>query len=108
MKKRLRYIPISDIVEGMVLGASLTIAEHGVTNFALPTGHVLSASNIHQILQRHGEFICIQEADSRTDEECQVHCSLMEARVERIFAGADLSQSTMVAFRAAVLAYRSM
>lgn len=108
MNKRLRYLPISDVAEGMVLGAPLAIAEHGVTNFALPAGHVLSASNIRQMSLRHGEFACVEEADLRTDEERQAHWAAVEDRVDRIFAGADLSQDTMVAFRAAVLAYRRM
>ncbi len=108
MNKRLRYIPFSDAAEGMVLGAPLTIAEHGVTNFSLPAGHVISASSLRQILQRHGEYLCIAEDDPRTEEEIREDRKTVEARVNRIFSGADLSQPNMAAFRAAVLAYRSV
>ncbi len=107
MNKRLRYIPFSDAAEGMVLGAPLTIAEHGVTNFSLPAGHVISASSLRQIQQRHGEYLCIAENDPRSDEEIQAGKKAVEARVNRIFAGADLTQANMAAFYKAVLAYRS-
>lgn len=108
MKQRLRYLPLNELVEGMVLGASLTIAEHGVTNFALPAGQVLTEDNLRQIALRHGEFACIAEDDPRSDEACAAERAQHEARLQRIFANADLDQPAVAGLYAAVLAYRSL
>lgn len=108
MNHHLRYLPLSEVLEGMVLGTPLTIAEHGVTNFFLPAGHELTESNIRQIALRHGEFVCIQEADPRSDEERAAALQAAEARLDKIFSLADLSRPAMAGLRAAVLAYRSL
>ena len=108
MRQHLRYLPLSEVVEGMVLGAPLTIAEHGVTNFALPAGHVLTDSNLRQIVQRHGEFACITEDDPRSDEMRaaeRVHC---QSRLDTIFSRADRSKPAIARLYAAVLDYRSL
>ncbi len=108
MKQRLRYLPLSDIEEGMVLGAGVMIPVHGVTNFTLPAGHALTESNIHQIALRHGEFICIVEEDTRSDEAYAADLAITESRVDKIFSQADLTEPAIAGLYGAVLAYRSL
>lgn len=108
MKQHLRYLPLPEVVEGMVLGAPLTITEHGVTNFALPVGHVLTDSNLRQIAQRHGEFACIAEDDPRSDEVCAAEYARLQDRLDSIFSRADRSKPAIAGLYAAVLAYRSL
>lgn len=108
MGQQLRYLPLSEITEGMVLGAPLAIAEHGVTNFTLPVGHELTASNLHQIALRHGEFACVLVDDPRSDEERAAAIERHRARLDRIFARADRSRPAVAGLYAAVLAYRSL
>jgi len=108
MKQRLRYLPLNELLEGMVLGASLTIAEHGVTNFALPAGHVLTEDNLCQIARRGGEFACIAEEDPRSDEDRAAEQAANAAQLQRIFANADMERPAVAGLYAAVLAYRSL
>jgi len=108
MKKHLRYLPLSEVVEGMVLGASLTIAENGVTNFTLPAGHVLTDSNLRQIVRRHGEFACVAEEDTRSDEVREAEYAHLQSRLDTIFSRADRSKPAIAGLYAAVLAYRSL
>lgn len=92
----------------MVLGAPLTIAEHGVTNFFLPAEHELTESNIRQIALRNGEFVCINEVDERSDEVRAAELAAVQQRLDKIFSLADLSRPAMAGLRAAVMAYRSL
>jgi hypothetical protein len=108
MKQRLRYLPLSDVVEGMVLGDALKIAVNGVANFTLPEGHTLTESNIRQIALRHGEFVCIGEEDLRSEESYMADLSIIEHRLDQIFSRADRSQPAIAGLYAAVLAYRSL
>ena len=108
LKTRLRYIPLSEAREDMVLGAPLIIAEHGVTNFSLPAGHELTEQNIRQIALRHGEFLCIQEADSRSEAEYAEAVERSRARLDVIFSLVDRSRPAAAGLYKAVLAYRSM
>lgn len=108
MRKRLRYLPLSDVVEGMVLGAPLALAEHGITNFTLPQGHVLTESSIRQIGMRHGEFLCVEEDDPRSDEEREAENLAHAARLDKIFALANREQPAVAALYQAVLNYRSL
>lgn len=106
MAIRLRYLPLSDVTEGMVLGAPLVLPEHGVSTFGLPMGHVLTETNLHQMAVRHAEFVCIQQEDTRSDDERAAEIAASEARVRHIFRSADLSQPLMARLYGAVLAYR--
>ncbi|MCE1241413.1 MAG: hypothetical protein LWW83_15980 [Azonexaceae bacterium] len=108
MNKHLRYLPISDVVEGMVLGAPLALAEHGITNFTLPAGHELTETSIRQIAMRHGEFLCIVEDDPRSDEEREADLLQHKARLDRIFSQANLEHPALDGLYRAVLAYRSL
>lgn len=106
MNTRLRYLSLPEAVDGMVLGAPLVLAEHGVISFSLPAGHVLTESNIQQMKVRRAEFVCVQEEDGRSDEEREREWSQAEARLQHLFRAADLSQPAMARLYEAVLAYR--
>ena len=108
MKTRLRYIALSEAEEEMVLGAPLTIAEHGVTNFSLPAGHVLTEQNIRQIALRHGEFVCIAVPETRSDAECAEALAQAQARLDVIFSLVDRHRPAIAGLYKAVLAYRSI
>lgn len=108
MNTRLRYIPFEDAVEGMVLGAPLLLTEHGVTTLTLPAGHELSETSLHQLYQRHAEYVCIVEDDPRTDEQRAADSEALNARLEAMFAATDRSQPAMAGLFAAVQRYRSL
>lgn len=108
MRQRLRYLPLPEVSAGMVLGAPLALADHGVTNFTLPAGHELTEGSLRQIASRHGEFVCVLEEDQRSEAECQADREREMKRLEQVFAHADLSpHSALASLYAAVLAYRS-
>lgn len=90
----------------MVLGAPLILAEKGVISFSLPVGHVLTDSNIQQMKVRQAEFVCVQEADQRSDAERADAWAQAEARLQRIFRAADLSQPALSGLYSAVRAFR--
>ena len=106
MTTRLRYLPLHEAEAGMVLGAPLVVAEHGVTTFSLPAGHALTAGNLQQLNVRHAEFVCVEEEDTRSDEEREKEWRQAEERLQRIFRAADLQQPALAGLYRAVLAYR--
>jgi hypothetical protein len=108
METRLRYLPLSDVIEGMVLGAPVVLAEKGVNSFNLPAGHVLTETNLHQMQLRHAECVCVALPDERSDEERQAEQAVAEMRLQQIFRAADLGNPAMARLYEAVLAYRSL
>jgi hypothetical protein len=104
---RLHYLPFGEVEAGMVLGEALTLTEHHIVRFSLPAGHVLSEANLRNLAVHHAEFVCIAQADTRSDEQIATDSAAAAARVMRIFDGADLSQPVMAALFDRVLAYRS-
>ncbi|MBS1131973.1 MAG: hypothetical protein H6R16_2975 [Proteobacteria bacterium] len=106
MNYHLRYLPLPDVTEGMVLGAPLSIAEKGVISFSLPEGHSLTETNLQQMKIRHAEFVCVREEDTRSDDERANAWAQTEARLQRIFRAADLRQPVMANLYEAVRAYR--
>ncbi len=106
MNYRLRYLPLPDIAAGMVLGAPLTLTEKGVISFSLPVGHVLTESNLQQMRVRRAEFVCVQEADQRSDVERADAWAQAEERLQRIFRAADLRQPALAGLYEAVRAFR--
>lgn len=90
----------------MVLGAPLVLAEHGVISFSLPTGHVLTESNIYQMQIRRAEFVCVQAEDTRSDAERAMAWEWAETRLQHIFRVADLNEPAMARLYEAVLAFR--
>ena len=106
MDTRLRYLPISDAEEGMILGAPVVLAEQGVSNFSLPVGAVLSESNIHQMAVRHAEFVCVAVADERSADERAAEWAAGETRLRHIFRSADLEAPTIARLYQAIANYR--
>ena len=108
MRTRNRYLPISAAEVGMVLGAQLCVVERGNLSVSLPPGHALTEDNLHQLRTRHAEFIQVAEVDPRTDEDVAADVAQACARVQHIFAGADLNEPTLASLFEQVLAYRSV
>lgn len=108
MESRLRYLPLPDVTEGMVLGAPVVLAEKGVNNFNLPAGHVLTETNLHQMRVRQAECVCIALPDERSEEEREAEKAVAEMRLQQIFRAADLNNPLMARLYEAVLAYRSL
>jgi hypothetical protein len=106
METRLRYLPISDVSEGMVLGAQLVLSEHGISNFSLPAGHALTETNLRQIAIRHAEFVCVQVQDERSEEERNAEWKIAETRLRHVFRAADLHDPVISRLYEAVLAFR--
>lgn len=106
MNYRLRYLPLSDVTEGMVLGAPLVLADRGVIRFALPAGHGLTEANLRQLAVHQAQFVCIQEEDSRSDEERAEEIADHERRLARIFRSADFNEPALAGLYSAVVAFR--
>lgn len=106
MSHRLRYLPLPEVNEGMVLGTQLVVAEHGVIRFSLPAGHALTEANLRQLAIHQAEFVCIQEEDARTDDEREREWAAHEERLARIFRSADMNDPAVAGLYNAVLAYR--
>lgn len=108
MNYRLRYLPLPEVTAGMVLGRQLVLTEHGVIRFSLPAGHALTEANLRQLAVHQAEFVCIQEEDTRTDEERESDWLAHEKRLACIFRSADMSDPAVSGLYKAVLAYRRM
>lgn len=108
MEIRLRYLPIVDVQEGMVLGAPLVLTEHGVNTFSLPAGHALTETNLRQMSIRHAEFVCVQQTDERSAQEREAEWEAAEARLKHIFRASNLDDPLMAHLYSAVLAFRRM
>lgn len=106
MTDRLRYLPLPEVTEGMVLGTQLVAAEHGVIRFSLPAGHALTEANLRQLAVRQVEFVCIRHEDTRTDAEREQEWAAHEQRLARIFRSANLNEPAVAGLYQAVLAYR--
>lgn len=106
MNYHLRYLPLPDVTEGMVLGTPLILTEKGVISFSLPEGHLLTETNLQQMKVRNAEFVCVREEDTRSDEGRADAWAQAEARLQRIFRSADLRQPVMANLYEAVRAYR--
>lgn len=92
----------------MVLGAPLVLAEHGVMTFRLPAGHALTEGNLRQLAVHHGEFVCIEEEDPRSEAERQSQWLQHETRLAHLFRRADLSNPALGALYQAVMRFRRM
>lgn len=106
MSIRLRYLPLPEVTEGMVLGRQLVLCEHGVIRFSLPAGHALTEANLRQLAVHQAEFVCIGEEDGRSEEVRAREWAAHEARLARIFRAADLDDPALAGLYQAVLAYR--
>lgn len=106
MEIRLRYLPIADVSEGMILGAPLVLSEHGISNFSLPAGHSLTETNLRQMAVRHAEFVCVQQNDERSDAEREAERKADELRLRHIFRASNFDNPVMSRLYEAVLAFR--
>lgn len=106
METRLRYLPISDVSEGMILGAPIVLSEHGITSFSLPAGHELTETNLRQMAVRHAEFVCVQVPDERSEEERNGEWKMAEQRLRHIFRAVDLHDPVISRLYEAVVAFR--
>ncbi len=107
MRTRHRYLPIFEARAGMVLSVPARVVAHGFLRFSLPAGHALTEDNLHQLNAHHAEFIFVDEADTRPDEQVAIDAAAAAHRVMEIFDGADLGDPNMAALFDQVLGYRS-
>ena len=107
MKTRTHYIPVEEVEIGMILGAPISVVNHGILRFSLPAGHTLTHDNLHQLTAHQAEFIFVSMPDPRSDEEVAVDTALSARRVMEIFSGADLTDPTMAKLFDQVLSHRS-
>lgn len=107
MRIRPRYVPIIEAEPGMVLGASVTIANNRLLCLSFPAGHTLTQDSLNQLVAHRAEYIFVAEPDQRTDEQVAVDAALSARRVMEIFAGADLTDPLMASLFDQVLVYRS-
>lgn len=107
MRTRPRYLALTECEAGMLLGAPVSIVNHGILRFSLPAGHTLTSDNLHQLVAHHAEFIFIAAPDRRSDEQVAVDAALAARRTMQIFAAADLTDPTTAALFDQVLAHRS-
>lgn len=107
MRMRRSVIPIVQAQAGMVLSKPVGIVQRGYLSLTLPAGHALTDENLHQLSACHAEFIGIELADTRSDEQVAIDAAQAAHRVMQIFEGADLSDTNMAVFFDQILAYRS-
>ena len=107
MRIRHLVIPMEQAQAGMVLGRPLEVVFRRVLGLTLPVGHTLTEENLHQLSVHHAEFICIDQADNRSDEQVAIDAAQAAHSVMALFEGADLSEPHMAAFFDQILAYRS-
>jgi hypothetical protein len=107
MRIRHLVIPMEQAQAGMVLGQPLEVVFRRVLGLTLPVGHTLTEENLHQLSVHHAEFICIDQADNRSDEQVAIDAAQAAHRVMALFEGVDLSEPHMAAFFDQILAYRS-
>ena len=107
MRTHLRYIPIDEVVPGMVLANHTNIVTGGVLRMSLPQGHALTQDNVHQLNSHHAEFLFIAEPDTRSDEQVALDTAAVAHRVMEKFEGADLSQLHLAGLFDQVLSYRN-
>lgn len=107
MRTRRHYIPLLEAKVGMLLSAPACVVERGVLSVRLSAGQALTEDGLHQLHARHAEFIFVEEADTRSDEQVGIDAALAARRVQQIFEGADLTDPNMAALFDQILAYRS-
>jgi hypothetical protein len=107
MRIRTRYLPVAEVVEGMVLAVPISATSHGILRFSLPAGHALTEDNLRQLVAHQVECVFVAEHDLRSDEQVAVDAAAAARRALEIFAGADLTDSTLAALFDQVLRFRS-
>ncbi|MGI9135289.1 MAG: hypothetical protein ACR2I0_15335 [Rhodoferax sp.] len=104
MRSRVRYIPVTEAHEGMVL---LEPAKDPHLRTILPKGIQLTDEQLQQLQAHRVELVCVSIQDARSDEEVAADASMMAKRVLDAFESADLSDPVTAALFNQVLTYRS-
>lgn len=107
MRVRHKYIPLELAQAGMALSQPAQVVHRGFLSLTLPAGHILTEENLSQLSAHHAEFIYIDQADDRSDEEVAIDVAQAAGRVLTLFDGADLSDANTATFFDQVLAYLS-
>ncbi len=107
MQYRKRYVAIQAAQAGMTLAAPADAVAAGSRAFSLPQGHVLTADNLQQLRQHRVEYIVASVPDPRPDAQIAEDNARAAEHVQRLFAGANLSDPCTAALLAQVLAFRS-
>ncbi|MFM2035241.1 MAG: hypothetical protein RL459_506 [Pseudomonadota bacterium] len=106
MRTRTRYLPLTEVHAGMVLGVAAQVIEQGRLGLSLPAGHVLTSENVRQLMAHHAEYVAVAEDDLRSDADMAADTERMVQQVAQIFQGADLSSPDLAALYEQVIAYR--
>lgn len=106
MRTRIRFLPLTELIDGMVLGLPAQVIEQGRLGLSLPAGHVLTPENVRQLTAHHAEYVAVAEDDQRSDAELVAETERVVQQVSQIFQGADLSAPDMAALYEQVIAYR--
>lgn len=107
MGTRSRFISVTEARAGMRLAEPIQLVSHGRLTLSLAQGHLLTPQCVDQLLAHGAECLLVTEEDLRTPEQRAHDVDAMTRRVQQVFASADLSDPTMAALFAQVLAYRS-
>lgn len=107
MGERIRFIPIVDAKVGMTLAAPISLTNHGMLSLKLAKGIDLNTLSIDQLVAHGAEYIAVIEPDFRTEAQAVLENDAAIRRVQEIFAGADISDSTTAELFRQVLRYRS-
>lgn len=106
MRTRIRYLPLTEVAAGMVLGVPAQAIEQGRLGLSFPAGQVLTAENVRQLIAHHAEYVAVAEEDLRSDAELVADTERVVREVAQIFEGADLSSPDLAALYEQVIAYR--
>ncbi len=90
----------------MALAKPLVLTERGRVTLRLPAGQILTEASLEQLAAHHAEYACIEEVDTRSEEERRAEWQQQEARLAQIFQFANLDSPDIRAFYQALLAYR--
>ncbi|MFM1907935.1 MAG: hypothetical protein RLZZ591_1612 [Pseudomonadota bacterium] len=106
MRTRIRYLPLTEVVAGMVLGVPAQVIEQGRLSLSFSAGHVLTAENVRQLMAHHAEYVAVAEEDLRSDADVAADTERVVQEVAQIFEGADLSSTDLASLYEQVIAYR--
>ncbi|MDR3411644.1 MAG: hypothetical protein P4L87_12000 [Formivibrio sp.] len=106
MDLRQKYVPLSVLEIGMTLAKPLVLTERGRVTLRLQAGHILTDASIEQLAAHHAEYACIEEEDTRSEEERLATWQQEETRLAGIFQFADLDSPDISALYQALLSYR--
>jgi hypothetical protein len=107
MATRTRHLALQDLQPGMTLVQDLTLVEHGIVTYSLPSGHVLTQENLRQLASHHAVCVRVEQEDTRTDTQREADAQRQAGRLKMIFRHADLGAPESQALFQVLLAHRS-